>query len=259
MAKGYVYIMTTAVDGIIKIGKSDNWNRRCQSELETNGYRNMNGLKTYFVIECSDYSEIENIMHDIFRESRVIGAKDSKTELFAVDKDRAKRVLSRMGTQVFPEITNTINSARKSTTSKYTPFWNQLSKYANNLNTKCNLDTYTSHALKVPVGYSEAWAGICFNSLEEFKLVIDFASNDFELFEKLKKKKTSIEKDLGFSLNWIYRTTNNNNKIATAYLSYDFDNTMINDNIDTKLLNDAADKAAIIQQVFTKYVSDIRG
>lgn len=105
MAKGYVYIMTTAVDGIIKIGKSDNWNRRCQSELETNGYRNMNGLKTYFVVECSDYSEIENIMHDIFRESRVIGAKDSKTELFAVDKDRAKRVLSRMGTQVFP-ITN---------------------------------------------------------------------------------------------------------------------------------------------------------
>lgn len=103
MSKGYVYIMTSSIDGLIKIGKSKDWNRRCQSELESNGYKNANGLKTYFVVETDDQDEIESIMHDIFRESRV-----SNFELFAVDKDRAKRVLSKMGRQVFPEST-TIN------------------------------------------------------------------------------------------------------------------------------------------------------
>lgn len=34
--KGFFYIMTTAVDCIIKIGRSDNWKQRCQS-LKENG------------------------------------------------------------------------------------------------------------------------------------------------------------------------------------------------------------------------------
>ena len=57
----------------------------------------MNSLKTYFVIETNDYDEIENIMHDIFRESRVIGSDGGKTEMFALDKERAKRVLNNAG------------------------------------------------------------------------------------------------------------------------------------------------------------------
>lgn len=36
MAKGYVYVMTTAVDGIIKIRKSDNWNKRSIFERSKN-------------------------------------------------------------------------------------------------------------------------------------------------------------------------------------------------------------------------------
>lgn len=115
MAKGYVYIMTTAVDGIIKIGKSNNWNRRCQDELERNGYRNMNSLKTFFVIETNDYTEIESTMHDIFHEGRVIASDGSKTELFACDKNRAKRVLEKMGTQVFPEKSNSNSNIREKT------------------------------------------------------------------------------------------------------------------------------------------------
>lgn len=102
MPKGYVYIMTSAIDGLIKIGKSKDWNRRCKDELESNGYKNINALRTYYVVECEDYDEIESIMHDIFRESRV-----SNIEAFAIDKDRAKRVLSKMGTQVFPEVSIT--------------------------------------------------------------------------------------------------------------------------------------------------------
>lgn len=57
--KGYVYIMTTAVDGIIKIGRSDNWKQRCQS-LKENGYKNLNGLDTFFVVEVNDPNEIES-------------------------------------------------------------------------------------------------------------------------------------------------------------------------------------------------------
>lgn len=114
MAKGYVYIMTSAIEGLIKIGKSKDWNRRCQSELEANGYKNINALKTYFVVECEDYDEIEAIMHDIFRESRV-----SNIEAFAVDKDRAKRVLSKMGTPVYNntniETTNKSNRGHRCT------------------------------------------------------------------------------------------------------------------------------------------------
>ena len=104
--KGFVYIMTTAVNGIIKIGQSKDWTVRCQEQLEENGYKNMNGLKTFFVVSVPDMDEYESTMHDIFRESRVISrkdnGKDTATELFAVDKNRAKRVLEKMGIEVFP-------------------------------------------------------------------------------------------------------------------------------------------------------------
>ena len=40
MAKGIIYIMTTAVDGLIKIGKTDNFENR-MGELERNGNHNV--------------------------------------------------------------------------------------------------------------------------------------------------------------------------------------------------------------------------
>lgn len=137
MSKGYVYIMTTAVDGIIKIGRSDNWTRRCQDQLESNGYKNMNGLKTYFVAKVDNQEEIESIMHDIFRESRV-----SNFEMFAVDKDRARRVLSKMGEQVYPEENKVSTNTNIKTTneSKYFDFWtkfnNEVNKSKSNIKVK---------------------------------------------------------------------------------------------------------------------------
>lgn len=47
MAKGIIYLMSTVVDGLIKIGKTDNYERRMK-ELEKNGYRNVTGLKREF-------------------------------------------------------------------------------------------------------------------------------------------------------------------------------------------------------------------
>ena len=133
MSKGYVYIMTTAVDGIIKIGRSKDWTARCQYDLETNGYKNMNGLKTYFVVQVDDQEEIESIMHDIFNESRV-----ADTEMFAVDKERAKRVLSKMGIQVFPKIENKEVKETKIKDSDY-----MISKSS---------DRYSFKSLGIPVG-----------------------------------------------------------------------------------------------------------
>jgi hypothetical protein len=81
MAKGIIYVMTTVVPGLIKIGKtgSDSFEQRMYN-LENNGYRNVVGLKRKFAIEVDDYDEKENLLDDIFSKSRV-----PNTELFALD------------------------------------------------------------------------------------------------------------------------------------------------------------------------------
>ena len=79
MAKGIIYIMTTVVPGLVKIGKtgSANFEQRMYN-LEHDGYRNVTGLKREFAIEVDGYSEKESLLHTIFEKSRV-----SDTELFA--------------------------------------------------------------------------------------------------------------------------------------------------------------------------------
>lgn len=49
MAKGVVYIMITAVSGLIKIGKTGSGNYQDRMRfLESNGYYNVAGLKRFF-------------------------------------------------------------------------------------------------------------------------------------------------------------------------------------------------------------------
>lgn len=52
MAKGVIYVMTTVVPGLVKIGKTgtDNFEKRMY-QLERNGYFNVVGLKREFAIE----------------------------------------------------------------------------------------------------------------------------------------------------------------------------------------------------------------
>lgn len=100
MEKGIIYLMTTAVPGLIKIGKtgSDNFERRMY-ELEHNGYRNVTALKRTFAIEVEDYSEKESLLHTIFGKSRL-----ADTELFAVDINIVIQLLSSFdGTMIFPK------------------------------------------------------------------------------------------------------------------------------------------------------------
>ena len=199
MSKGYVYIMTTAVDGIIKIGRSDNWTRRCQDQLETNGYKNMNGLKTYFVAKVDNQEEIESIMHDIFRESRV-----SNFEMFAVDKDRAKRVLSKMGEQVYPDIVNS-NSITK-TSANVEQLYIQLWSRINNLMSKrsdikfnSNITNSNKKFIDIKIPIKGFWLHAWF-SRRSNQFNIDLGANSLAKHDLIKKYNTILSSKLSFDV-----------------------------------------------------------
>ena len=100
MSKGIIYVMTTVVPGLIKIGKTgrDNYEQRMYS-LEHNGYFNVVGLKRRFAIEVENYNEKESMLDEIFSKSRV-----PNSELFALNADLVVQLLSSFdGTQIFPK------------------------------------------------------------------------------------------------------------------------------------------------------------
>lgn len=100
MAKGIIYLMTTVVSGLIKIGKTGNeqFENRMRF-LESNGYANITGLKREFAIEVDEYDDKEKLIQDIFSKSRI-----SNTELFALDIETAKSLLASLdGKQIYPK------------------------------------------------------------------------------------------------------------------------------------------------------------
>lgn len=103
MARGIIYVMTTVVPGLIKIGKTDvnNFNNRMYG-LERHGYANVTGLSREFAIELDDYDEKEKLLNEIFSKSRV-----PNTELFALDIDLVTQLLSSFeGDQIYPKEDN---------------------------------------------------------------------------------------------------------------------------------------------------------
>lgn len=116
MAKGIIYVMTTAVSGLIKIGKTRliNYPERMRF-LESNGYYNVTSLKRFFAIELEDYDDKESLLHEIFGKHQV-----GSSELFALDQDLVRQLLlSFDGKVIYPEKINKekefdeITSARK--------------------------------------------------------------------------------------------------------------------------------------------------
>lgn len=100
MAKGIIYIMTTAVSGLIKIGQSgtDNYQERMRF-LEANGYYNVSGLKRFFAMELDDYTDKERLLHEIFSKQQI-----GDSELFALDYDLVRQLLlSFEGKVVYPK------------------------------------------------------------------------------------------------------------------------------------------------------------
>ena len=97
MAKGIIYVCSTAVHGLIKIGKTKDFESRMKT-LEDNGYRNVAGLKRQFAIELDNYEEIETLLDDLFAKSRV-----GNTELFSLDINKIIQLLSSFsGKQIYP-------------------------------------------------------------------------------------------------------------------------------------------------------------
>lgn len=101
--KGIVYIMTTAVSGLVKIGQTgtNNYQERMRN-LEANGYYNVSGLKRFFAIELEDYTDKENLLKEIFNKHRV-----GDSELFALDYDLVRQLLlSFDGKVIYPKDVN---------------------------------------------------------------------------------------------------------------------------------------------------------
>ena len=97
MSKGIIYVCSTAVDGLIKIGRTTDFQLRMK-QLEDNGYRNVAGLKRQFAIELDNHEEIEQLLDDLFDKSRV-----GKTELFSLDVNKIVQLLSSFaGKQIYP-------------------------------------------------------------------------------------------------------------------------------------------------------------
>lgn len=103
VTKGVIYIMTTAVSGLIKIGKTGtvSYPERMRF-LEANGYYNVVGLKRFFAIELEDYDDKEALIHEIFSRSRV-----GSSELFSLDQELVQQLLlSFDGVVVYPKNIN---------------------------------------------------------------------------------------------------------------------------------------------------------
>lgn len=101
MSTGVLYVMSTVVSGLIKIGKTttDRFDSRMY-ELEHNGYRNVTGLRRRFAIEVENYDEKERILDDIFAKARVPGS-----ELFVLDINLAIELLASFeGHQIYPKM-----------------------------------------------------------------------------------------------------------------------------------------------------------
>jgi hypothetical protein len=100
MAKGVIYIMTTAVSGLIKIGQAgtENFQERMRF-LEANGYYNVSGLNRFFAMELDDYTEKERLLHEIFSKQQI-----GDSELFALDYDLVRQLLlSFEGKVIYPK------------------------------------------------------------------------------------------------------------------------------------------------------------
>lgn len=109
MAKGIVYVCSTVIPGLIKIGKTrtDRYEDRMR-ELEDNGYKNCTGLKREFAIEVEDYDEKEVIVHTAFEAHQV-----GNTELYACNLDKVIQILASFsGRKVYP-VAETIEEIKK--------------------------------------------------------------------------------------------------------------------------------------------------
>ncbi len=99
MAKGIIYVMTTSVSGLIKIGKSSCENfHQDVDELEHGGYQNVSGLELKYAMEVEDVEDIKKLLFDVFSKSNL-----PETELFVLNLELLIHLMSNLqGEKVYP-------------------------------------------------------------------------------------------------------------------------------------------------------------
>ena len=106
--RGVIYVMTSAIDGLVKIGKTstDRFEARMQY-LESNGYSNITGLQRLVAIEVDNYHKKEQLLHEVFSKHRI-----GRSEFFALDEYLIQRLLLALdGTQIYPKPTQSASKA----------------------------------------------------------------------------------------------------------------------------------------------------
>ena len=94
--KGVVYVMTTPFSGVIKVGKTQSYEKR-MGELERTGYR-FQKCDPFFAIELDNYDEKEKLLKEILKRYQVDG------ELFAIEPELMEQLLlSFEGQVVYPK------------------------------------------------------------------------------------------------------------------------------------------------------------
>ncbi len=97
---GIIYLMSSAIEGVYKIGISEeaNFSERMRN-LEKNGYSNIVGLKKEIAIKTENYEDKEKMLHEIFSKSRI-----KNTEFFATDQNLIEQLFySLKGEIIYPE------------------------------------------------------------------------------------------------------------------------------------------------------------
>ena len=64
MAKSIIYVMITSVDGLIKIGKTQQYENR-MTILEQNRHWNVSGLHRFYAVEVNYYEEKEKLIRTV--------------------------------------------------------------------------------------------------------------------------------------------------------------------------------------------------
>lgn len=113
MARGVVYVMS-CTQGLYKIGKTETGQfENRMANLESNGYRNFNGLKRQFAVEVEDYDEKEKLIHRLFDKSQV-KLHGSGIEMFTVDLKLIIDLLKAFdGKQIYPKLEESVTSDKK--------------------------------------------------------------------------------------------------------------------------------------------------
>lgn len=201
MCKGIIYLMSTAINGVIKIGKTDikNFESRMYN-LERNGYFNVNCLKREFAIEVNNYSDKEDLLDRIFSKSQI-----GNSELFAIDIDLAKQLLSAFDgkivypkesrEKIFEKATNAVLEKEELALNRHhfkgTKFYSSLTnkEYYTNTNDKGTLSVYESiTGLEVPNNSNPSKKQILLQACKDLNIMVTNDNTLYQLAHKIEKE-----------------------------------------------------------------------